>query len=137
MCVCVRVCVCVSSHYVLHCTSMLQWGNDDFIIIETSHTHTHTLSHTHINREVTHTHVVFPCFMGSFHKRNVFSTVQTVSSYSNPTPKATPHTQLTHIQNTSFCVIYKLVFSGDQKKFPTRTKLTDNRSGFVYHNVKL
>ncbi len=68
--------------------------------------------------------VVFPCFMGTFHRRNGFHTVQTVFSFTphhtNPTPKPTPHRKLSaflDFQKTSFCMIYKLVTSWGPKKW--------------------
>ncbi len=47
-----------------------------------SHTHTHTLTHNSFSHTLTHTHTLahvgFPCFMGTFHRRNGFYTVQSV-----------------------------------------------------------
>ncbi len=71
----------------------------------------------------THTHIGFPCLLGTLHRRNGFHTVQTVFSialqaYTNPTPKPTPYRKLSaflYFQNTSFCMIYKLVSSWGKK----------------------
>ncbi len=81
------------------------------LVISLLHTHTHT--HTH-----THAHVVFPCFMGTFHRHNGFYTVQTVK--------------------TSLSLIYKLVSSWGPKNVPTRTRILDIAilvGTFCPHNV--
>ncbi len=73
-----------------------------------------TRPHTH-----THTHtVLFPCFMGTFHRHNGFYTVQTVK--------------------TSLSLIYKLVSSWGPKNVPTRTRILDIAilvGTFCPHNV--
>ncbi len=76
-------------------------------------THTHARAHTHTQ---THTHTC--CFLqltGIHHRRNGFSTVQTVFSialhlnnHNNPTPKPTPYRKLcAFLQKNVFCMIFK------------------------------
>ncbi len=76
-----------------------------------------------------HTHVGFPCFMGTFHGCNGFYTIKNI--FYRPTP--TLHLNLPiqelsaflDFQKSSFCMIYKLVSSWGLNNVPTRTMISD------------
>ncbi len=67
---------------------------------------------------VHHTHVVFPCFMGTFPMRNDFYTMQTVFISQQPyTSQETFFFRFS--KTTSFCMIYTFVSSWGPQKCPS------------------
>ncbi len=85
----------------------------------------------------THTHVGFPCFMGTFLMVFILYKLYFLS----PTPKPTPHRKLCAFlvfQNTLFCMIYKPFSLRGPKNVLTRTRILDIAmfvGTFFPHNV--